>query len=88
MASFQDKAQGHIATLDKEVRTLDSTHVVALRGALPPREKLHDHLLTSNSLQLSKYPLLNNLEKQTSVPKTYAVLGLVSCYFFFIFFNM
>jgi receptor expression-enhancing protein 5/6 len=88
MASFQDKAQGHIATLDKEVSTHDSTPVVALRGALPPREKLRDHLLTSNFLQLSKYPLLNNLERQTSVPKTYAVLGLVSCYFFFIFFNM
>jgi len=55
MSSFQDKAQGHIANLDKE---------------------------------LSKYPVLNNLEKQTSIPKSYAILGLVSCYFFFIFFNI
>ena len=38
--------------------------------------------------QLSKYPVLNNLEKQTSIPKAYAVLGLVATYFFFIFFNI
>lgn len=38
--------------------------------------------------QLSKYPALNNLEKQTSVPKVYAALGLVATYFFFIFFNI
>jgi len=31
---------------------------------------------------------LNNLEKQTSVPKVYAFLGLVATYFFFIFFNI
>jgi len=53
--SFQDKAQGHISNLDKE---------------------------------LSKYPFLNNLEKQTSVPKVYVVLGLVATYFFFVFFNL
>lgn len=38
--------------------------------------------------QLSKYPALNNLEKQTSVPKAYAVLGLAGLYFFLIFFNI
>lgn len=32
--------------------------------------------------------MLNNLEKQTSVPKVYAFLGLVSIYFFLIFFNI
>jgi len=53
--SFQDKAQGHIAQIDKE---------------------------------LSKYPVLNNFEKQTSVPKVYAFLGLITTYFFFIFFNI
>jgi len=37
--------------------------------------------------ELSKYPVLNNLEKQTSVPKVYAFLGLVGVYFFFVFFN-
>jgi receptor expression-enhancing protein 5/6 len=52
--SFQDKAQGHISNLDKE---------------------------------LAKYPFLNNLEKQTSVPKVYVVLGLAATYFFFVFFN-
>jgi len=53
--SFQDKAQGHIANIDKE---------------------------------LSKYPALNNFEKQTSVPKVYAFLGLIATYFFLIFFNI
>jgi len=53
--SFQDKAQGYINQIDKE---------------------------------LSKYPTLNNLEKQSSVPKVYAFLGLISTYFFLIFFNI
>ncbi|KAF2012718.1 hypothetical protein BU24DRAFT_412051 [Aaosphaeria arxii CBS 175.79] len=38
--------------------------------------------------ELSKYPALNNFEKQTSVPKVYAVLGLAALYFFLIFFNI
>ena len=38
--------------------------------------------------QLSKYPTLNNLEKQTSVPKVYVVLGLAGLYFFLVFFNI
>jgi len=53
--SFQDKAQGHIAQIDKE---------------------------------LSKYPVINNFEQQTSIPKVYAFLGLITTYFFFIFFNI
>lgn len=32
--------------------------------------------------------MLNNLEKQTSIPKVYAFLGLVGVYFFLIFFNI
>lgn len=36
---------------------------------------------------MSKYPALNNFEKQTSVPKVYAFLACVGLYFFFIFFN-
>ena len=39
-------------------------------------------------LQLSKYPALNNLERQTSIPKAYAVLGLGALYFFLIVFNL
>ena len=39
-------------------------------------------------MQLSKYPVLNNFEKQTSVPKVYAFLGLVGLYFFLVFFNI
>jgi receptor expression-enhancing protein 5/6 len=38
--------------------------------------------------ELSKYPALNNLEKSTSVPKAYAVIGLVALYFFLIVFNL
>jgi len=53
--SFQDRAQGYITQIDRE---------------------------------LSKYPTLNNLEKQTSIPKVYAFLGLGLFYFFFIFFNI
>ncbi|KAB8300245.1 hypothetical protein EYC80_000454 [Monilinia laxa] len=53
--SFQDKVQGTISQIDKE---------------------------------LSKYPTLNNLEKQSSVPKVYAFLGVIAFYFFFIFFNI
>ena len=32
--------------------------------------------------------MLNNLEKQTSIPKVYAILGLAGVYFFLIFFNI
>jgi receptor expression-enhancing protein 5/6 len=39
-------------------------------------------------VQLSKFPVLNNLERQTSVPKVYAILGLAGLYFFLIFFNI
>ncbi|KAF4632598.1 hypothetical protein G7Y89_g5526 [Cudoniella acicularis] len=38
--------------------------------------------------ELSKYPTLNNLEKQTSIPKTYAFLGLVALYIGLVFFNI
>ena len=40
------------------------------------------------SVKLSKYPVINNFERQTSIPKSYAVLGLAASYFFFIFFNI
>lgn len=43
---------------------------------------------TDTYRQLSKYPALQNLEKQTSVPKTYAVIGAITLYFFFIVFNL
>lgn len=32
--------------------------------------------------------MLNNFEKQTSVPKVYAFLGLAGVYFFLVFFNI
>lgn len=39
-------------------------------------------------MQLAKYPTLVNLERQAGVPKTYAVIGVVTLYFFFIVFNL
>lgn len=39
-------------------------------------------------LQLSKYPTLSNLEKQSGVPKVYAFIGLAALYFFLIVFNL
>lgn len=38
--------------------------------------------------ELSKYQVLNDFEKQTSVPKVYAILGLGALYFFLVFFNI
>lgn len=49
------------------------------------RERSTDRLCR---FQLSRYPALANLEKQTGVPKTYATIGLVTLYFFFIVFNL
>ncbi|MCJ1446454.1 MAG: ER membrane protein DP1/Yop1 [Stictis urceolatum] len=46
------------------------------------------HTINQIDKELSKYPALNNLEKQTSVPKVYAFLGLVGVYFFLVFFNI
>jgi len=46
------------------------------------------HQISQLDKELSKYPALNNFEKQTSVPKVYVVLGLGALYFFLIFFNI
>jgi len=46
------------------------------------------HQISQIDKELSKYPALNNFEKQTSVPKVYAFLGLVGLYFFLVFFNI
>ncbi|OXV09732.1 hypothetical protein Egran_02503 [Elaphomyces granulatus] len=46
------------------------------------------HAIAQLDKELSKYPMLNNLERQTSVPKVYAFLGLVGTYFFLVFFNI
>ncbi|KAI9746557.1 MAG: ER membrane protein DP1/Yop1 [Claussenomyces sp. TS43310] len=50
------------------------------------QDRAQNHLSQIDK-ELSKYPALNNLERQTSVPKVYAFLGAVGLYFFFIFFN-
>ncbi|KAI1469724.1 TB2/DP1, HVA22 family-domain-containing protein [Daldinia caldariorum] len=46
------------------------------------------HYIAQLDRELSKYPALNNLEKQFGVPKVYAVLGVASLYLFFIIFNL
>ncbi|KAI9837517.1 MAG: ER membrane protein DP1/Yop1 [Sarea resinae] len=46
------------------------------------------HQISQLDKELSKYPVLNNFERQTSVPKVYAVLGLAAVYFFLVFFNI
>jgi receptor expression-enhancing protein 5/6 len=38
--------------------------------------------------ELSKYPVLVNLEKQTNVPKAYVIGGVGALYFILIFFNL
>ena len=90
--SFQDRTQHQINQIDKEVCTFVITtcnvpkngFLALILGVSQFRLKK----LIALKSQLSKYPMLNNLEKQTSVPKVYAFLGLVGVYFFLIFFNI
>ncbi|KAL1957660.1 hypothetical protein VTO42DRAFT_5637 [Malbranchea cinnamomea] len=46
------------------------------------------HQIAQIDKELSKYPFLVNFERQTSVPKVYAFLGVVGIYFFLVFFNI
>lgn len=46
------------------------------------------HTVAQIDKELSKYPALNKLERQTSVPKVYVFLGLSTVYFSLIFFNI
>ncbi|KAL4734551.1 protein yop1 [Aspergillus similis] len=46
------------------------------------------HAIAQLDKELSKYPVLNNLERQTSVPKVYVILGLGGIYTFLVFFNI
>jgi len=52
-----------------------------------PQDRLQN-IVSQVDKELSKYPVLNNLEKQTSIPKAYGVLGLGALYFFLIIFNL
>jgi len=52
-----------------------------------PQDRVQ-HYVAQLDKELSKYPALANLEKQTSVPKAYAVLGLGALYFFLIVLNL
>ncbi|OAA52043.1 protein yop-1 [Metarhizium rileyi] len=51
------------------------------------QEKAQNYL-SSLDKELSKYPALNNLEKQAGVPKAYVVIGVAALYFFLIIFNL
>ncbi|KAI1827882.1 TB2/DP1, HVA22 family-domain-containing protein [Xylaria intraflava] len=46
------------------------------------------HYISQLDRELGKYPALTNLEKQTSIPKAYAVIGVATLYLFFIVFNL
>jgi len=46
------------------------------------------HSISQIDKELSKYPALNNFEKQTNVPKVYVFLGLATIYVFLVFFNI
>ncbi|KAL2262743.1 hypothetical protein VTK26DRAFT_228 [Humicola hyalothermophila] len=52
-----------------------------------PQDRVQ-HYIGQLDKELSKYPALVNLEKQTSVPKAYAVIGVVALYFFLIILNL
>jgi len=52
-----------------------------------PQDRVQ-HYIAQLDQELAKYPALNNLERSTSIPKTYAVIGLVALYFFLIVFNL
>lgn len=52
-----------------------------------PDPTLAEGTLTPSD-RLSKYPTLVNLEKQSQVPKAYAVLGLLATFATLIFFNV
>ncbi|CAK3936397.1 yop1 [Lecanosticta acicola] len=54
-------------------------------GSIQERAQYH---LSQLDKELSKYPALNNLEQQTSVPKVYVILGIGALYFFLVFFNI
>ncbi|EMS22680.1 protein YOP1 [Rhodotorula toruloides NP11] len=47
-----------------------------------------DYYISQVDKELSKYPTLNRLEAQTSIPKAYAVLGVGALFSTFIFFNI
>ncbi|KAF2861854.1 hypothetical protein K470DRAFT_256399, partial [Piedraia hortae CBS 480.64] len=51
------------------------------------QEKAQYHLSQLDK-ELSRYPMLNNFQQQTNVPKVYVVLGLGALYFFLVFFNI
>jgi receptor expression-enhancing protein 5/6 len=50
-------------------------------------EKAQNYLGMLDS-ELSKYPTINNLEKQSGIPKAYAVIGAGALYFFLVVFNL
>jgi len=54
-------------------------------GSVQERAQYH---LSQLDKELSRYPQLNQLEQQTSVPKVYVVLGLAALYFALVFFNI
>ncbi|KAI9677528.1 MAG: ER membrane protein DP1/Yop1 [Caeruleum heppii] len=91
--SIQDRANHQISQFDKEVRLASTPSIAMLQPACyaPLRSSVEipkQRQIGLTLRQLSKYPALNNFEKQTSVPKVYVALGLVGVYFSLVFFNI
>lgn len=88
--SFQDRTTHQINQIDKEVcpSVTCDIYITNLQLLYCTSYLKLKTMLNFPTIQLSKYPMLNNLEKQTSIPKVYAFLGLVGIYFFLIFFNI
>ena len=80
MASAQQKLEYYVSQIDKEV-SVDSKSTFGLENETSP-------ITLSSSPQLSKYPALNRLEQQTSVPKAYGVIGVASVFVTCVVFNI
>ncbi|KAL2854697.1 TB2/DP1, HVA22 family-domain-containing protein [Aspergillus pseudodeflectus] len=80
-----------VALGEKEIASALSEDELLIVALVPHFRVCLSYDLRANQFplsQLSKYPVLNNLERQTSVPKVYVVLGLGGIYTFLVFFNI
>lgn len=69
----RDKASYCLSQLDKEV--------------IDPSFAGHKSFFAHTEIQLTKYPILNQFEQRTQVPKSYAVIGTVALLTLLIFIN-
>jgi len=74
MATIQEQAQHHLSRIDKDKK--------------PGIQAYRVYSILILLSQLSKYPLLNDFERQSGVPKVGAVLGLGAVYALLVFLNV